>query len=738
MGKKTILVVGFCSFFLASCLCFATNVLSQNRSSVMLFLVPELTREDVREAYDSQRFPFLKQAALGELNIRSALSLKDIHNVLTISAGTRAAGSEWGRHAYGIHGRNGEGIALYRQYTGEIPPTLRNGSVLFPYMAVLRRSNEQKNTGAVPGLVGETLERHGISRAVIGNSDTNSQISRLAALITMNQKGVTPEGWVGEETLIRHAFFPGERKTDYSFMYYHMARWKARGVGLIVAELGDLRRLGKYESVLDTERYALLRKQIVHEMIGFVGKLVAEAEPRQRLLLVSASLPDSEIVAKKRMASVLLWEAGRYGGVITSGTTRQPGIAANIDIAPSVLSWLGIQLPPEMKGLPLRVDRSRSVSHDSFWRTAELVDAIYATRPFVLYPYIVFSIIVILVVPASLFLRGKAEEIKRKATPALQCCLLFVLLMPCLLLFLSALPYLPSPLLTVLLLGGVGSCLAYILRKTSFGLCFLCVGLAGWLPVLADGLLGGELIRRSYLGYDPVIGARYYGIGNEYMGVMLGSVVLSLAMWGELRGKQRRGFLIATMLVLFAILILYMAWPAGGSKAGGILVFLAALVYGVFAFSGCSMRIWRVVLVVTIGLAAACLVFWLNYQFAAQEQSHIGRAVGELLGGNWAEIGRIIERKVTMNWRLILTSIWSKLFIAGLTVSLLLLYWKREKVKQLASPSSFFIAGVKTIAFGSFVALFTNDSGIIAAALAMLYALVPILYVLLRNENTVD
>src|SRR5262249_49510137 len=41
--------------------------------------------------------------------------------------------------------------------------------------------------------------------------------------------------------------------------------------------------------------------------------------------------------------------------VLTSATTRTPGLVANIDIAPTVLKWLGAEAPPEMTGHPIQI-----------------------------------------------------------------------------------------------------------------------------------------------------------------------------------------------------------------------------------------------------------------------------------------------------------------------------------------------------------------------------------------------
>jgi len=40
--------------------------------------------------------------------------------------------------------------------------------------------------------------------------------------------------------------------------------------------------------------------------------------------------------------------------------------------------------------------------------------------------------------------------------------------------------------------------------------------------IVGDIVLGNALMQVSILGYDPIVGARFYGIGNEYMGLLAG------------------------------------------------------------------------------------------------------------------------------------------------------------------------------------------------------------------------
>ena len=53
--------------------------------------------------------------------------------------------------------------------------------------------------------------------------------------------------------------------------------------------------------------------------------------------------------------------------------------------------------------------------------------------------------------------------------------------------------------------------------------------------LLVDILRHSPLMSESLLGFSPVGGARYYGIGNEYLGILLGGSVIGAYWTGESR-----------------------------------------------------------------------------------------------------------------------------------------------------------------------------------------------------------
>ena len=52
------------------------------------------------------------------------------------------------------------------------------------------------------------------------------------------------------------------------------------------------------------------------------------------------------------------------------------------------------------------------------------------------------------------------------------------------------------------------------------------LGAAQTVVLVVDVLLGAPIIKNSILGYDPIVAARFYGIGNEYMGVLIGTTLI--------------------------------------------------------------------------------------------------------------------------------------------------------------------------------------------------------------------
>jgi hypothetical protein len=249
--------------------------------------------------------------------------------------------------------------------------------------------------------------------------------------------------------------------------------------------------------------------------------------------------------------------------------------------------------------------------------------------------------------------------------------------------------------------------------------------------LLADGWTGAALMRRSYLGYDPVIGARFYGLGNEYEGVLIGSAIMLAASLYQIVRQSLRPYLAA---ILFAAVLYYMVAPGLGADAGG---FLAGLVGFFVAFS--RLQGWTIgkkgLLLLTGGLMAGIVTLIVGSLVSDQPLTQIGRVAEQIVTGRWDEVGQMVERKIAMNVRLIRVSIWSKVFAVSLVVLGLLALWNDRFLRHLAVDTPFLVKGFSGVIAGSLAGLALNDSGIVTAATCILFLVVPALYAALGEPK---
>jgi hypothetical protein len=256
-----------------------------------------------------------------------------------------------------------------------------------------------------------------------------------------------------------------------------------------------------------------------------VADLPGGATGRADLLTLSADHGSGELLlvvqrVAKSSGGELLWTAAglpgspQGGRELTSQSTNERGLIASFDIAPTILGHLGLTpLPPDMRGKPIETDGAL--------HSATLIA-----------------------------LMARLRVIAGRRLSALGC-----LLGAWLLLMLLALPW-PRARSWAVRAGAIGVLWAPIavlipaalepsagIEYATIALACLFLGaltdlvmpwplavippaLASVVVLTVDALSGTQLLMRSLLGPDPILGARFYGIGNE---LKSGLAVLVLA-----------------------------------------------------------------------------------------------------------------------------------------------------------------------------------------------------------------
>jgi hypothetical protein len=156
--------------------------------------------------------------------------------------------------------------------------------------------------------------------------------------------------------------------------------------------------------------------------------------------------------------------------------------------------------------------------------------------------------------------------------------------------------------------------------------------------LLGDVIAGGYLGSFAGLGANPVIGARYYGVGNELSALLLGAALAC-----QLNKASYR------VLILGAIAVL-VGHPGIGANGGDMIAVLIAIVVHLATRGGKS-----AILIAGAAIAAGmAVVVWDAFIAPASMQSHIGR----LVAGAGTGLVDLVVSKATAHIRLMTTSIW--------------------------------------------------------------------------------
>lgn len=656
------------------------------------------------------------EGSLGLMNTRSPALKSPGSGHLTIGAGTRLAGDLAGGLTLepGEESKQGSPATVLRRTTGGVIPSGGAGFIGLPQ--IYARNREAQYPFEIGALAG-TLTQKGLSVGAVGNSDRPGDPFRPAASLAADSLGV-----------VRLAKLAGLNAADADFPFGIRSDYRAYrraieelwpGTNLLVVELGDFSRLWHDgESALPHIKLEAIRR-VAAAADRFIGDLAARMDPSHDLLIISVPTPRPESLDSFDLLSFCLFRGPGYGpGLLYSGSTRRPGLVANTDLAPTIISLFGLSIPQSMVGRPVsggvRLSEEENFAWDylfSFQEKAREVQGL--RRP------LLRSLIFLEILAAAVLLLG---SVRSAATVAR----LFPVL-----LFLTALPlglflwpgwFMATPAaLAVMLISLAGlAALAYCLeRERPLDGLLLITGLT-WAAIMADTLSGARLALVSPMSYSPSGGARYYGIGNEYAGVFIGSsLVFSGLLHDRFNGSLR---LAAAMVPVFSVWLL--VGPSLGANFGGAIS--AAVGYSVafVGLGGLGSVKRSLVAVGAAGVLAGGTAVVLD--LLAPEPSYLARALAMAVDQGLPALGQIAVRKISMNLRLIRYTNWTLLFLASMAAFIYLIGRPGGLFPGISANHSGLKAALAGLGIGSLAALILNDSGIVAAATVLIFAKAPL------------
>ena len=537
-----------------------------------------------------------------------------------------------------------------------------------------------------------------IKTLIVGNSDTVQQSEvngkvhsetvpdRSASLLTVNEIGA------GSGMIALHSFDSsrpfGLTDNPISLAGYALEQHS----DFTVIELGDFERAESAGKSLSPADYKLARDHATR-LLNILIFLLTERLKKDRIptdiLLVSPRPPGADSDHSQnwnRLTPFIGFGPHFPPGRFLSDTTRTPGVLANVDFAPTILKLFDLPIPSTMIGRSLSIQRDEEFINPEFKnkfanRLAYLnrIEFLSNLNESALVPslFCMGVMTVACIVFGLIALRLKNNFLLISCSAGL----IFVLNAPGA--FLLSTILIPPTLFEYLMRCATISTALTLLcfgasRVAKISPVVLCC-LLNTILILIDLVAGQTLLKESLLSNYFIGGFRYYGIGNEYLGVMLGYALSGGFLWLDELAREKVGLEASEKIVevpadetvqlkplpqLFARVALpclwgfeafAFSWQRMGANAGSLAVTGGCFGIGAFLIFGKKAK-WRTATLCTIvGLGLSFLFAWTEAKFGGSAMSHAGSALKAATGERGAGyLAEIALRKTLLNLRLLI------------------------------------------------------------------------------------
>lgn len=716
--KKTVLIALLIStFFIFSPLSQlqAEERAEKSYDQVIIYMIDSLSLNDITPSTTPFLWQMQKEWGVGLLNTSAAKNRTIKNACATLSAGKPALGSSYSQLNFAAYELvNGEKAGEVFLRTTGINPQKENIAVLS--INVIKNNNLKQNTGEV-GTLGEKIKSQGYTTLVIGNADQPGYHARFAPVILMDKKGLVDRGIIDKSANIPDPELPALVWTNYQLLEKQAKETKGKAV--MVIEYGDLYRLEAMSYLFSPAEYSQKREQLLRKIDSSIAAIEQDKKEKAASYIINLHPSLTGNNPEALLMPVFIKKAG-YKGLLESFSTRREGVITLENLHFSILSSIDgkTEDPVYTKKNEDPINTLKKINRQAVFNL---------TNQAVILSFHAISAVIAFLLAFLFIVRQK----EKKNTWLM---LSFPLAIPAALLIMPLFQigdlWLFILLSSVLAAGMTAiSCLLYSATRINpvFSLAALNI-----LLIICDTLSGFNLLKNCIMSYQLINGIRYFGIGNEYMGILIGSVIT----WTVLAISRYKSPVFQVLSgLLFVITILVLAFPRLGTNFGGTITACVALSFTWLGLHNRRLKTKHFIgIIILTFIVLSLMVLW-DLNQPSFMQSHIGKGIRAIMEEGWPAFINIVRTKMLLHLRVINYARLGWLFLALLFLTAFIILKPSSISKNLKQANPILFTGMQGLLLGAITALVFNDSGIIPAGYLFWFAATLFLYMQIEKEE---
>lgn len=673
--------------FIFLLLCLNTKICAEENKAIV-FIINSLDIELIQKSNAKNLNKLIDEGAIGLINVKdNSIDGNMRSRYLSINTGVRADISS---PAFPFMAEEIKKDPNLLEIAGQI-----NNEGIIELNSNIKREFEANNPNDEFGKLGDILKENGIKIGVLGNNDRDDYFNRDFILMAIDSQGKIPYGYLAEDLQLENKY---GYMTNYEKLLDEFKNINSKA-DLTIIDLEDLTRIKSKNYISSLIEPEELKLEILNDIDNFIGEVIKEIPKDSLIMALTMEASEDQTKLRNRNLTPIIVK-GLGEGIVKSNSVRRDGVVSNFDILGTITEYFNIKADAKISVVE---------NKDPLDTIYELEKDTVYIRNNRTYYHIYFIVAVLFTLALSLARFFKLELVTDKLLLEM---INFVLMIPLGLSILPIIGYI-NPVIDLIMISLLLITWLFIYKKlfNNNENLLITILLTNGLIIIIDGLLGLNVLINSPLGSDLIAGGRFFGLGNDYMGIITSSIMIAIML---LYNKFKKREIIYGAVAIFLIMI-YTLSPFKGANMGGSLTAFGALVLTLITFSKREIN-YRTILLVLIGVVIFVLALALVDSVINSQSTHGGQALEDVSNQGIAKIVEILNSKLRQVFYNLINNNWNKVLYSQLLAMFIIRKWGYFK-----SNNAFLDKGYISVLLMGLLAFLFNDTGTIAFSIILAF-----------------